>query len=830
MTEPTAEELAEERVAALVEEFLEGMRTGKGMTAKRFIEAHPEDAEALKDLLPALADVESLSRATAPTAAAMSSFPETLGGYRLLERIGAGGMGTVFRAMQEALNREVAVKILSPAWNADAQHCAAFENESRVIAQLRHTNIVEIFGAGQEGDYRYYVMSLVDGKGITPGLLRKAYADIPYEQAVAQVGLQAARALAFAHSHHVLHRDVKPGNLLLDAAGVVHVGDFGLATVLNQGEAAPLVTQSHDGTLRYMAPERLNKGENTYACDQYSLGLTLYELLTKRPAFRETEPGALIRRICSDPLEPLTDEGELGAIINKSISFDAADRYPSMEAMAADLERYLKGEPVAARPATRLRRYAMWCRRRPAVAAWSHVAAAALALLLVSVSAGYVRERESLAMENELRLRAEKNVQLADDSLQRLFDNMVSRSDGTTLQPTKADARLLQELMPYYEEVLEQGDGGDAKMAAACTTLATIALQTGDFATAEEYYRRAAELHPAGSTAALATVNGLAAALQGQGTRAKREEAAKLLRETARAYEQTQDFETQLELVRSLRLLAQNFNGAPHGNRSDRTHGKNEKEHRESAKGEPARPGRSDSPQLAAARLVSRLLAEHPDHPQLRLRQVELLSEAPFGEVKKLLAPKGETPLALLDVLIRDFPENEAYRRAYVTIVARPQRNLRRRDNAAQPDLDVLRRAGDYARALLADHPADTNLLLQYLNVRDRYTSALASQGKGEEATRENDMTLGVLSLLTSRADFSPEMRMRLVMLVSLHPEAEDAKSQQEAEISLLLRNYDEQRLQAIRDRLKAMRNQMRRRPWGQRPPQPEQRQQRPAL
>ncbi len=808
MSDPTAEELAEERVAALVEEFLEGMRTGKGMSAKRFIEAHPEEAEALKELLPALADVESLGRATAPTAAAMSSFPETLGGYRLLERIGAGGMGTVFRAMQESLRREVAVKILSPAWNADAQHCAAFENESRVIAQLRHTNIVEIFGAGQEGEYRYYVMSLVDGKGITPGLLRKAYENIPYEQAVAQVGLQAARALAFAHSHHVLHRDVKPGNLLLDAAGVVHVGDFGLATVLNQGEAAPLVTQSHDGTLRYMAPERLNKGENTYACDQYSLGLTLYELLTKRPAFRETEPGALIRRICSDPLEPLKDEGELGAVINKSISFDAADRYPSMEAMAADLERYLKGEPVVARPATRLRRYAMWCRRRPAVAAWSHVAAAALALLLVSVSAGYVRERESLAMENELRLRAEKNVQLADDSLQRLFDNMVSRSDGTTLQPTKADARLLQELMPYYEEVLDQGDGGDEKMAAACTTLATIALQTGDFATAEEYYRRAAELHPAGSRAALATVNGLAAALRGQGSRPKREEAATMLREAVRAYEKTEDVETQLELVRSLRLLSRTFNG-PRGNRNGHPHGKSAAPH-----GEP-----HDSPQLAAAHLVSRLLADHPDHPQLRLWQVELLGEAPFGEVKKLLAPKGETPLALLDALIRDFPENEAYRRAYVTIVVRPPMPHSRHGNAAAPDLAVLRRAGDYARALLADHPADTNLLLQYLNVRDRYTSALAAQGKAEDATRENDMTLGVLSLLTSRADFSPEMRMRLAMLVSMHPEAEDAKSQQEAEISLLLQSYDEQRLQSIRDRLKAMRNHMRR-PRGQRSPQ----------
>lgn len=797
-TEATGKD-AEERLAELVEEFLEGLRTGRGPSMQAFIAAHPEFAPELRDLLPAVADVESLGRATAPAAVSMASFPEMLGGYRLLERIGAGGMGTVFRAMQESLHREVAVKILSPAWNADAEHCAAFENESRVIAQLRHTNIVEIYGSGQEQGYRYYVMSLVDGQGVTPARLRETYPGEPYERSVARIGLQAAQALAFAHAHQVLHRDVKPGNLLLDAAGVVHVGDFGLATVLNQGEAAPLVTQSHDGTLRYMAPERLNKGENTYACDQYSLGLTLYELLTKRPAFRETEPGMLIRRICSEPLAPLQEEGELGAIINKSISFDPADRYPSMAAMAADLERFLRGEPVSARPASRLRRYAMWCRRRPAVAAWSHAAAAALLLFFGSVSAGYVRERESLALENELRLRAEKNEQIADTSLQRLFDSMVSRSD-TTLQPTKEDARLLQELMPYYEEVLEQGDGGAEKMAAACTTLATIALQTGDYPTAEAYFTRASELYPAGSAAALATQNGLAEALSGQGTRAKREKAVSLLQSAVRVYADSEEFETRLELVRALRYLSRQ--------RAHRRHG--------------APAAEKDAPAVAAARLVSLLSAEHPDHPQLRLWQVELLRDMPFGEVRRLLAPQGETPLSLLDSLLQNEPENESYRRAYVETVTRPP--MPHRPGAeTPPDIAVLRRAGDYARALLADHPADTGLLMQYLNVRDRYTSALTAQGKADEAARENDMTLGVLSLLTSRADFSPEMRMRLVMLVSMHPEAEDAKSQQQAEISLLLQSYDETRLKAIRDRLKAMREHKPRRVGSRpRPPRPQ--------
>ena len=250
----------EECLAVLVDEYLEALRRGEAPPLEEYAAEHAECADELKDLLAGMVEMESLSVTTLRSAANVSAhYPDSLGGYRLLERIGAGGMGTVFRAIQESLNREVAVKILSPAWNADTRHCEAFENESRVIAGLHHTNIVEVFGAGQEGDYRYYVMSLVKGQGVTPACIRKAFPGVPYETAVARVALQAAQALAYAHSCGVLHRDVKPGNLLLDSEGVLHVGDFGLATILNNGETAPLVTQSHDGTLRYMAPERLDR-------------------------------------------------------------------------------------------------------------------------------------------------------------------------------------------------------------------------------------------------------------------------------------------------------------------------------------------------------------------------------------------------------------------------------------------------------------------------------------------------------------------------------------------------------------------------------------------
>ena len=155
----------EEIVAALVEEYLGMLRNNEAPALEAFLAEHPAEADELRDLLQGMVEMENLSVSTHSAAVSPAHYPEELGGFRLLERIGAGGMGTVFRAMQESLNREVAVKILSPAWNADERHLKAFENESRLIAALHHTNIVEVFGAGQEGEYRYYVMSLVQGQG-----------------------------------------------------------------------------------------------------------------------------------------------------------------------------------------------------------------------------------------------------------------------------------------------------------------------------------------------------------------------------------------------------------------------------------------------------------------------------------------------------------------------------------------------------------------------------------------------------------------------------------------------------------------------------------------
>lgn len=808
----------EERVAELTDAYLEQVRSGHALSVEEYAAQHPDCSAELQELLPLMLEVEGAVRETTrPVLAEAASYPETLGGYRLSERIGSGGMGTVFRAMQESLHREVAVKILSPAWSSDARHCEAFENESRVIAALHHTNIVEVFGAGREGDYRYYVMSLIKGRAVSPSRVREVFPGQPYERAVALVGRQAARALAYAHSCRVLHRDVKPGNLLLDADGVLHVSDFGLATVLNGGENAPLVTQSHDGTLRYMAPERLTRGENSYAGDQYSLGLTLYELLQRRPAFTEEAPGTLIRRICDAPLPPLQGEGELGAIINKSVNYDPADRYDSVAEMEADLRRYLEGEPVQARPASCLRRYVLWLRRRPAVALWSHAAALLVMLLVISLSVGYVRETRSLRAENEQRVLAERNASIADAALQRIFSGMVGRGEpGSTLAPpTKADTRLLQDLMPYYEEIVGGEAHGGETMGQACFTLASLAARTDDNVTAEIYFRRAAELLPSDSADQLRALNGLALALRSQSSPEKQQEAEQLLRRTVNRSADSVTDELRPELVRALLLLGKRpmppiGQAEPRGsegrgprNNAGRSAAYRQEERRR-VNGRLQRGGREGPvPEiLQAARLLRPLLEKDSVAEETRLLQLELMMAAPGKEVAEALGCRTTEALTLVRELLEQEPENERYRRAFAELVLRPL--LPGQQGAAA--LSDMERAAEYARDLLASHPTDSDLLALYIFTRNHYTAALERKGQKEQAARAREQTLGALSLVTSRSDFSPEVREKLALLVSLQPEAESKSSRREEEISLLLHSMDEARKQELRRRLQRMR------------------------
>ncbi len=793
----------EELLAQLVEEFLTRVRGGESLDVRSFAEAHSECCRELLDLLPTMLEMEGLSRSTNPASNVEVSYPEQLGDYRLLEKIGSGGMGTVFRALQVSLNREVAVKILSPSWNAETRHLLAFENESRVIAALRHTNIVEVYGAGCEGEYRYYVMSLVQGKGLSPELLQRSFPGVPYARAVAEVGRQAAEGLAFAHAHGVLHRDVKPGNLLLDDQGVLHVSDFGLATVLNAGETAPLVTQCHDGTLRYMAPERLLRGENSFACDQYSLGVTLYELLTRRAAFREAEPGQLIHRICSRPLPPLKGEGELGAIINKCISFSPRDRYGSMEDVARDLRRFLRGEPVQARPASHLRRYAMWLRRRPAVAIWSHAAGLLVLLLLASMGVGYLRVNHSLRQVSEQRERAEKNAKIADAAMQRIFSSMLHSptADLSEVHVTKEDARLIHDLMPYYEEIAAQdADGADSKVGNACYVLAIISLRVREFAVAEDYFRRALRFPQDSPESRVRAVNGLAAALFAQRDEGRRREGKALLCRLVDGYGPSAEGELCLALVRSLQLLmyAESPPQPRGASRSDAA-----------AAAAPAKS--SDSLQRAiersrrdrevmepvlrrAAELLSRVLKDQPNNEQAVLCQVSLMERTQDAGLRRLLCPEGQEPLAILEGLLEEHPDSEAAKRAFIRLVSHP-------DYAPQADVALLRRADLYARELLASNPDDDYELMRCILCREQLIRRLQMSGQAESARVEREGLRGIVQLLTARDEFPEESRRQLLDLVDQMARSDSSVAEHRSRLDEIISRHDEQLRRSMRRR-----------------------------
>lgn len=806
-------------ISDLVELYLLEIKHGNAPTPEEFAARYPDAEQELLDLLPALAALEHAGSATSAFAAeeARIDYPQKLGEFVLQEQIGQGGMGVVFRAIQESLHRTVALKVLSPVWNTNERQLQLFENESKLIAKLRHTHIVEIYGAGRDGCIRYYVMALIDGEPLSRKALQAALPYLPFEEAVARIALQAAEALAYAHRKGVLHRDIKPSNLLLDREGNIHMSDFGLATTLNEGEGAPLVTQSHDGTLRYMAPERLLRGENSFAADQYSLGLTLYELLTGRPAYAEQTPGTLIRSICDNPPAPLpVRRSDLAAIINKSISFSPSDRYGNMDAMASDLRRLLRGEPIQARAASSWRRFKLWAKRRPAVAALAGTSALLLLISLGVVTASYARISQALASENAQRMRAESNASIADAAMNRIFTRMIGqRYEEDELPPSRAHARLLQDLMPYFEEIASQSEAPGERIGEAKKNLAQMALQIGDADLAARNFREAASLLPTDSLSSLFCRNELALSLAAGN---KRDEALELFKKLARQYETSPSWDTRLETVRTLQMAARLCRRAPRPN-----HRSTEKKPPRSGEGSPdarptgrarthrpiaptSLPGESRNFYERAARLLASLMKEKPGNPDARLLQASLLGEAPI--LADILLPAGseETPFTILDELIRENPDATRYQMAYV----RQAQSVRLTGANYNCHIGKVRQALSYLNTLLGTLPGDPEVLTRFLTLRQKYTEALSEQGLENEAEKEGERTLGMLNLLTARPEFSPELREKLLNLLIRQrsrthtPGAAENSERIDAEIRLLMQSCDSDRILEFRRRLRA--------------------------
>lgn len=309
-----------------------------------------------------------------------------IGDYELLEKIGRGGMGIVFKARQISLNRDVAVKMILTGEYAGAEERRRFQREAEAAAQLRHPNIVAIHEVGDYEGRAYYSMDLIEGQ--TLAALLKEEGKLPPARA-AELVRTLAEAVHFAHQRGTLHRDLKPGNVIIDKEACAHILDFGLARPV---EKAGDLTRTGDvmGSPSYMPPEQAEGrvGEIGPPSDVYALGAILFEVLTGRPPFvGETAMEVLQQVLDKDPVPPRRINpglpADLETICLKCLEKRPERRYHSARALAEELQRFLNFEPITAKPAGRLRRLWNWTQRNPWVFA-AGFGLAALALLCVA--------------------------------------------------------------------------------------------------------------------------------------------------------------------------------------------------------------------------------------------------------------------------------------------------------------------------------------------------------------------------------------------------------------------------------------------------------------
>jgi WD40 repeat protein len=473
----------------VVTAYLKEMETGQAPNPQDWLARYPDLATDLAAFFAAEAQVGRLAaplRVHAPGEAAMTLVPgETVpgrlalgtvryfGDYELLEEIARGGMGVVYKARQVCLNRTVALKMILAGHLASPGDVVRFRGEAEAAANLDHPNIVPIYEVGEHEGQHYFSMKLIEGGSLAGQVPR--FVNDP--QATARLLAVVARAVHHAHQRQILHRDLKPGNVLLaspvaSAPGVPrgadtapladlspHVTDFGLAKKIT-GDSR--LTQSGDvvGTPSYMAPEQAaGKKGLTTAADVYALGAILYELLTDRPPFRaETPLDTLLAVLEKEPelprkLNPKVDR-DLETICLKCLQKEPERRYESAAALADDLERWLRGEPILARPVRAPKRLWRWCRRKPALATLAGLAGAAVLSVLVLSVVMVVSFRERLFESLVSRALAERRAGNRQRSLELLAE--VARMRPTDDVRTEAIQTITTPGIRHLTEVAMQ--------------------------------------------------------------------------------------------------------------------------------------------------------------------------------------------------------------------------------------------------------------------------------------------------------------------------------------------------------------------------------------
>jgi serine/threonine protein kinase len=507
----------QERLTEILDRYMRAQEQGLPLDQETLLAEHPDLADALRIYLRSLAELHDVAagfgRAADDLVDAPKQEPGRLGDFELLREIGRGGMGVVYEARQISLNRRVAVKLLPFAAVLSAKQIARFKHEAQAAAHVQHPNIVPVFAIGMERGVHYYAMQYIDGQPLDRAIaeLRRGLG-LPsplsllssgknrqeFFETVARLGIQAAEALHAAHEYGVVHRDVKPSNLLLEPEGKIWVTDFGLARF----QRSQTLTRTGDlvGTMKYMSPEQAAGRPELvdHRTDIYSLGATLYELLCLQPAFKEQDGPALLKKIerCEPPRprEVRRDiPADLENIILKAMAKDRVDRYASAEQLAADLKCFLAGKPTQARPLSRLDRGIKWSwrHRRSVAAGLTLLAVAVIGLSITALQFGRQKSR------------AEKNVVRADRYLndaRLMLDRFgVQLAERLEELPGAEDVRreLLQETCEYYQHFVQEASGDPAlrgDLAVAYGKLAGLLSGMGSYAEGLSAQRKCVDL------------------------------------------------------------------------------------------------------------------------------------------------------------------------------------------------------------------------------------------------------------------------------------------------------------------------------------------------